>query len=65
LGLLFYRGRKPERALEFLQESAVKGPADPRPYEWMAHIAREQGDTQAAHQYAAAATRRKSPSRPA
>jgi tetratricopeptide (TPR) repeat protein len=59
LGLLAYRRKKPEQALDFLQESAMKNHKDPRPHEWMAFIAREQGDTRRAHQYEEEAAKRK------
>jgi tetratricopeptide (TPR) repeat protein len=61
LGLLYYREQKPERALEFLKESAVKNTKDPRPYEWMAFIAREQGNTLGAYRYEEEAAKRKAP----
>jgi tetratricopeptide (TPR) repeat protein len=59
LGLLAYRGKKPEQALAFLQESAMKNHKDPRPHEWMAFIARELGDTRRAHQYEEEAAKRR------
>ncbi|MDR2631426.1 MAG: tetratricopeptide repeat protein [Spirochaetaceae bacterium] len=59
LGLLLYREQKPKQALEFLQESALKNHRDPRPYEWMAFIAREQGNTLGACHYEEEATKRK------
>ncbi|MDR2068501.1 MAG: tetratricopeptide repeat protein [Spirochaetaceae bacterium] len=63
LGLLFYREQKPEQALAFLRESAMKNNKDPRPYEWMAFIAREQGNTLGAYRYEEEAAKRKAPRR--
>ncbi|MDR0689334.1 MAG: tetratricopeptide repeat protein [Spirochaetaceae bacterium] len=63
LGLLFYRARKTERALAFLREAATKNDAasrnDPRPYEWMAFIVREQGNVLGAYRYEEEAAKRK------
>jgi predicted Zn-dependent protease len=59
LGLLFYRAKNPGRALAFLGEAAMKNAKDPRPYEWMAFIAREQGNGPGAYRYEEEAAKRK------
>jgi tetratricopeptide (TPR) repeat protein len=44
LGILNYRQKKNEKAFDYLREAAGFAPGDPRPYEWMAVIARENGE---------------------
>jgi tetratricopeptide (TPR) repeat protein len=61
LGLLFYRDRQFERAQALLRESAARNPADPRPYQWMAAIARQKGDAERERKYEAEAAKRKGP----
>jgi tetratricopeptide (TPR) repeat protein len=59
LGLLFYREGKTGRAYELFRESAKRGSTDPRPYQWMAAIARERGDAEGARRFEEAAKKRK------
>jgi tetratricopeptide (TPR) repeat protein len=44
LGMLLFREQKIERAFDLLREAAARNDADPRPYQWMAYIARKTGD---------------------
>jgi len=44
LGVLYYRQKKAEKAFDCLREAAVINTKDPRPYEWMAAIARKNGE---------------------
>jgi len=41
LGILYYRQNKAEKAFDYLREAAAINTKDPRPYEWMAAIARK------------------------
>ncbi|MDR3167245.1 MAG: tetratricopeptide repeat protein [Treponema sp.] len=59
LGLLYYRAQKPEQALALLREAAMKNDKDPRPYEWMAFIARQRGNVPGACRYEGEAAKRK------
>jgi len=44
LGILSFRQKKTESAFDYLREAAAFDPNDPRPYEWMAIIAKKNGD---------------------
>ena len=44
LGILSFRQKDVEKAYDYLREAAALDSADPRPYEWMAVIARKYGD---------------------
>jgi tetratricopeptide (TPR) repeat protein len=59
LGLLSFRQRKVETAFDYLREAAWLNRGDPRPYEWMAVIARKNGETGAVKEYEREAKRRK------
>jgi Flp pilus assembly protein TadD len=61
LGILLYREHQFERAFDLLREAAARAPRDPRPYRWMALMARKMGDAEGARRYDSAAKRRKSP----
>jgi len=41
LGILYYRQKNAEKAFDYLREAAAINTKDPRPYEWMAAIARK------------------------
>ena len=45
LGILSFREKKLEQAFDYLREAAALDTRDPRPYEWMAVIARRTGDS--------------------
>ena len=51
LGLLAYREGRPERAFELLLEAVSRNRDDPRPYRWMALIAKSKGDREGAERY--------------
>jgi tetratricopeptide (TPR) repeat protein len=51
LGLLAYREGRLERAFELLLEAAARNKKDPRPYRWMAVIAKNKGDREGAERY--------------
>jgi tetratricopeptide (TPR) repeat protein len=59
LGLLCFREKKIERSLDLLREAAGRSAGDPRPYQWMAMIARKIGDREGARKYEAEAEKRK------
>jgi tetratricopeptide (TPR) repeat protein len=44
LGILYYRQNKAEKAFDYFREAAAINTQDPRPYEWMAAIARKNGE---------------------
>ena len=44
LGILYYRQKKTEKAFDSFREAAAINTEDPRPYEWMAAIARKYGE---------------------
>jgi tetratricopeptide (TPR) repeat protein len=44
LGVLYYRQKKIEKAFDNFREAAAINTEDPRPYEWMAAIARKYGE---------------------
>jgi tetratricopeptide (TPR) repeat protein len=59
LGILYYREKKTEKAFDMLREAAATDTKNPKPYEWMAAIARKHGDKQGVSQYEFEAKRRK------
>jgi tetratricopeptide (TPR) repeat protein len=44
LGVLHFRQKNTEKAFDHLREAAAAATKDPRPYQWMAEIARKNGD---------------------
>ncbi|GHT67223.1 hypothetical protein FACS1894110_12320 [Spirochaetia bacterium] len=60
LGLLHYRGKKLERAFDCLREAASRNTKDPRPWQWMAVIARNNGEAEREQRYEYEAKKRKS-----
>ncbi|MCL2070306.1 MAG: tetratricopeptide repeat protein [Treponema sp.] len=44
LGILHFRQKNTEKSFDYLREAAALAPKDPRPYQWMAEIARKNGD---------------------
>jgi tetratricopeptide (TPR) repeat protein len=44
LGILYFRQKKTDEAYESLRKAALLNAKDPRPFEWMAVIARKSGD---------------------
>jgi len=44
LGVLYYRQKRTEKAFDSFREAAAINTEDPRPYEWMAAIARKNGE---------------------
>jgi predicted Zn-dependent protease len=59
LGMLYYRNKNIEKSFDMLRESAAKDTKNPKPYEWMAAIAKQNGDNQGSAQYEFEANRRK------
>jgi tetratricopeptide (TPR) repeat protein len=59
LGILNFRQKRTEKAYDCLREAAVLAPADPRPYDWMALIARKNGETDRIGYYEREAERRR------
>jgi tetratricopeptide (TPR) repeat protein len=59
LGILSFRQKEVERAFDYLREAAALNRDDPRPYEWMAAIARKNGDAGEGRDYEKEARRRK------
>jgi tetratricopeptide (TPR) repeat protein len=59
LGILSFRQKKVEKAFDYLREAAALNRKDPRPYEWMALIARKNGDSGGGKDYEKEALRRK------
>ncbi|MDR0512158.1 MAG: tetratricopeptide repeat protein [Treponema sp.] len=58
LGILHAREKKIEKAFDYFREAAKLDTSDPRPYEWMADIAKKNGESSSAH-YAKEAEKRK------
>jgi tetratricopeptide (TPR) repeat protein len=58
LGLLYYRENRLERAFDLLREAAARNVRDPRPYRWMATLARRSGDAAGAATFEEEAERR-------
>jgi tetratricopeptide (TPR) repeat protein len=59
LGILRFRRRDVEKALDCFREAAALNTGDPRPYEWMAYIAKKNGDTEGLNYYENEARKRK------
>jgi tetratricopeptide (TPR) repeat protein len=59
LGILNFRHKKTEKAFDCLREAAALAPNDPRPYEWMAIIARKIGETERIDYYEREAQKRR------
>ncbi|GHU18568.1 hypothetical protein FACS1894163_10720 [Spirochaetia bacterium] len=59
LGILRYREKNLERAFDCLREAAARAPRDPRPWQWMATIARNKGEKESCHRYEYEAKKRK------
>jgi len=59
LGILKYREKNVEKAFDYLREAAALAPDDSRPYEWMAIIARENGEKEDVSYYEKQAQKRK------
>jgi tetratricopeptide (TPR) repeat protein len=51
LGLIYSRERKPEKAFDLLREAAARNTRDPRPYQWMAFLARKKGQIEEAKKF--------------
>jgi tetratricopeptide (TPR) repeat protein len=51
LGLLYSRERKLEKAFDLLREAAARDTRDPRPYQWMAALARKKGRAEEAEKF--------------
>jgi tetratricopeptide (TPR) repeat protein len=58
LAMLLYREQKLERAFDLFREALERNPGDPRPYLWMAAIARKNGDADKAARYEGEAKKR-------
>jgi tetratricopeptide (TPR) repeat protein len=59
LGILSFRQKELEKAFDYLREAAALDRDDPRPYEWMAAIARTNGDEEAGKDYERKARKRR------
>ena len=59
LGILSYREKETEKAFDYLREAAALAPIDPRPYEWMAIIARKNGEAEKCGYYENEAQKRR------
>jgi len=59
LGILSFRQKNVEKAFDHLREAAALNTFDPRPYEWMAVIARKNGENEDIDYYANEAQKRK------
>jgi len=59
LGVLSFRQKNVEKAFDYLREASSLAPKDPRPYEWMAAIARKNGDAGDGGYYEKEAQKRK------
>jgi tetratricopeptide (TPR) repeat protein len=51
LGLLYSRERKLEKAFDLFREAAARNTRDPRPYQWMAALAKKTRDAEGAKRY--------------
>jgi tetratricopeptide (TPR) repeat protein len=58
LSMILYRKKQTERAFDLLREAAARNAKDPRPYQWMAHIARKNKDAEGARRYEQEAEKR-------
>jgi tetratricopeptide (TPR) repeat protein len=59
LGVINYRQKNVEKSFDFFREAAAINKADPRPYEWMATIARKNGESSASYYEKEAQKRKK------
>jgi tetratricopeptide (TPR) repeat protein len=59
LGMLYYRDKKIEKSFDMFREAAAKDTKNPKAYEWMAAIAKKNGDNQGSSQYEFEAEKRK------
>jgi Flp pilus assembly protein TadD len=59
LSMILYRAKQIERAFDLLREAAARNVKDPRPYQWMAFMARKNGDKDGARRYEQEAEKRK------
>jgi tetratricopeptide (TPR) repeat protein len=59
LGILAFRQKKTEKAYDCLREASALAPTDPRPYDWMALIARKNGETERIAYYEREAEKRR------
>jgi tetratricopeptide (TPR) repeat protein len=59
MGILNFRQKKTEKAFDCLREAATLAPGDPRPYEWMAIIARKNGEFHSLDYYEREAKKRR------
>jgi tetratricopeptide (TPR) repeat protein len=64
LGLFFYREQKLEKAYDLFREAAGRNTKDPRPYQWMAALARKNGDNAGAAKFDQEAQKRAKPAYP-
>jgi Tfp pilus assembly protein PilF len=51
LGLFYFRAKKLEKAFDLLREAAARDTRDPRPYQWMAVLARKKGRAEEAAKF--------------
>jgi tetratricopeptide (TPR) repeat protein len=51
LGLLYSREHKLEKAFDLLREAAARNTRDPRPYQWMAALAKKNRDTEGVRKF--------------
>jgi Flp pilus assembly protein TadD len=58
LGLLYYRENRLEKAFDLLREAAARNVRDPRPYQWMAALAKKSGDATGAAKFEQEAEKR-------
>jgi tetratricopeptide (TPR) repeat protein len=58
LGLLYYRENRLEKAFDLLREAAARNVRDPRPYQWMAALAKKSGDAAGAAKFEQEAEKR-------
>ena len=59
LGIINFRHKRTEKAFDCLREAAGLAPRDPRPYEWMAIIARKNGESERIGYYEREAEKRR------
>jgi tetratricopeptide (TPR) repeat protein len=59
LGILSFRQKNVEKAFDYLREAAALDTKDPRPYQWMASIARQNSDPGGGGDYEREALKRK------
>jgi tetratricopeptide (TPR) repeat protein len=59
LSMILYRKKRIEKAFDLLREAAARNLRDPRPYQWMAFIARKNKDEEGARKYEQEAEKRR------